>query len=157
VLSFSDAGPTKVSPQARGPASEKLQRTKPRWGAPTWPTITNGIARPQEINRRLIFGPIAPESRCNLDVLGRILRLMGISRFVLSMISNVRRGKKATEDNFCANWLRMRFQPHLIDEFFEESKRPSVIQRNGFSSRSSRLSRISAIPDRLHSLFGIIG
>jgi hypothetical protein len=33
LLSFSDAGPTKVSPQARGPASEKLQRTKPRWGS----------------------------------------------------------------------------------------------------------------------------
>ena len=32
VLSFSDAGPMKVSPQARGPASEKLQRTKPRVG-----------------------------------------------------------------------------------------------------------------------------
>jgi hypothetical protein len=30
LLSFSDAGPMKVSPRARGPASEKLQGTKPR-------------------------------------------------------------------------------------------------------------------------------
>ena len=30
MLSFSDAGPNKVSPRAQGPASEKLQRTKPR-------------------------------------------------------------------------------------------------------------------------------
>jgi len=55
-------------------------------GTPTWPTITNEIARPQVMNRRLIFSPIDPEGRCNLDVLARILRLMGISRFVLSMI-----------------------------------------------------------------------
>jgi hypothetical protein len=30
MLSFSDAGPNKVSPRALGPASEKLQGTKPR-------------------------------------------------------------------------------------------------------------------------------
>ena len=34
MLSFSDAGPNKVSPRALGPASEKLQGTKPRVAAP---------------------------------------------------------------------------------------------------------------------------
>jgi hypothetical protein len=46
----------------------------------------------------------------------------------------------------------MRFQSHLTHQFLEESKRPLTIQTNGFSSRSSRPSRISAIPDTLHSL-----
>src|SRR5215468_9424171 len=36
LLSFSDAGPMKVSPQALGPASEKLQGTKPRVGGEGW-------------------------------------------------------------------------------------------------------------------------
>ena len=33
VFSFSDAGPISVAPQAQGPASEKLQGTKPRSGS----------------------------------------------------------------------------------------------------------------------------
>jgi hypothetical protein len=40
--------------------------------------------------------------------------------------------EKATEDNFCASWLRMRFQSLLTHQFLEESKRPLTIQTNGF-------------------------
>jgi len=47
LLSFSDAGPMKVSPQALGPASEKLQGTKPRvvWGGAVPHTQLWGFAQ----------------------------------------------------------------------------------------------------------------
>jgi hypothetical protein len=60
----------------------------------------------------------------------------------------------ATEDNFYASWLRISFQSHLNGQVLEESKGHT---KERFSSRSSRPSRISAIPDTLHSLSGVIG
>ena len=51
-------------------------------------------------------------------------------------------------------WLRISFQSHLNGQVLKASKGRS---KERFSSRSSRPPRVSAIPDTLHSLFGLIG
>ena len=57
-----------------GPASEKLQGTKPRWGNVNFRNTRQPNYAASGINRKLIFGAIDAERRCNLDVLARMLR-----------------------------------------------------------------------------------
>ena len=155
MFSFSDAGPSR-SRHTHGGRRPKSCRGRNRAG---WDA---NFAHNHERNcsasgdePQTDFQPYRSRGSVQLRRSGTNIALNGDFTFCALNDSNDLDVVKRPQRTTCTRvWLRISFQSHLNGQVLEESKGHS---KERLSSRSSRPSRASAIPDTLHSLSGLIG